>query len=190
VLAAAGGLLVAGGVIAAVLLASSGPRAVPGKPAAMAPTWTAAQQALVARLDPTALSGCRPDASPAGSGITAAVFCATPAGRQVAVYAYQDHAALQADVTTRVNSVVPDGRCERGANEVFSWDDGPGTPTGGTAICQHRDDKEFLFWSSDSDLVAFLAYDTDPRALFDWWQSFQPLPDTTSSAPTQAARPA
>jgi hypothetical protein len=192
VIAAVGCLAVTAAVVVSVLLTGGGS----GRPVAVAATpadLDAAQRALVNRLDPTALRDCRPDAKPAGSGVTAALFCATPDGHEVAVYAYQDRTALETDVATRSDAVVTTGRCERGNNEVFTWDDGPGTAEGGTVVCEHRAGRQFLFWSSDADLVAFLAYDADPRALFTWWESFQPFPDTSSAptgAPSQQARPA
>ncbi len=171
----------------------TGTSAAAATPAAATPQaadggWTSERRALADRLDPAEMVGCRPNPSPAGVGVTAALFCATPDGRQVAVYAYRDADALRSDVTQRANGVPSEGRCERGENEVFSWDTGPGTPAGGTVVCHHRDGHAFLFWSSDADVVSFLAYDTDPRALVDWWESFEPFPDR--AGPTAAPRPA
>ncbi|MDT3438427.1 MULTISPECIES: hypothetical protein [unclassified Pseudofrankia] len=172
---------------AAAPLAGATPAAAVPSPTAGG-GWTPAQRALADRLDPAVMLGCRPNTSPAGTGVTASLFCATPEGRQVAVYAYQDADALRSDVTERANGVPSEGRCERGENEVFSWDTGPGTPAGGTVVCHHRDGRAFLFWSSDADVVSFLAYDTDPRALVNWWESFEPFPDR--AGPTAAPRPA
>jgi len=162
--------------------------AVPAGTPAADGGWTAGQRALARRLDPAVLLGCRPNPAPAGAGVTASIFCATAEGRQVAVYAYRDADALRSDVTQRANGVPSEGRCEGGADEVFSWDTGPGTPTGGTVVCHHRDGRAFLFWSSDADNVSFLAYDADARSLVDWWESFQPFPDR--DRPTAAPRPA
>ncbi|ONH32277.1 hypothetical protein [Pseudofrankia asymbiotica] len=174
---------------AAAPLAEATPAAAGSSPAA-GEGWTPAQRALADRLDPAVMLGCRPNPSPAGTGVAASLFCATPEGRQVAVYAYQDAEALRSDVTERANGVPSEGRCERGENEVFSWDTGPGTPPGGTVVCHHRDGRAFLFWSSDADVVSFLAYDSDPRALVSWWESFEPFPDRAGAGPTAAPRPA
>ena len=148
--------------------------------------WTSAQRALSYRLDSARLVACRPNPSPAGAGVAAALYCATPQGRQVAVYGYRDADALRSDVAERANGVPTDGSCENGDNEVFRWGAGPGVAPAvqGTAICHHRDGKAFLFWSSDAELTAFLAYDTDSGALFGWWTSFAPFPNRSGLAGT------
>jgi hypothetical protein len=170
--------------VAAATPAATAPAAAPGQ------AWTEAQRALSARLDPAAVSDCRPNPTPAGAGVTAALFCATTGTHQeIVVFGYRDDASLTADVAARVNEVVGDGQCETGGSETFTWDTGPHTPAGGTVICDAHGGQHFLFWSSDDDLVSFLSYGSDPRALFDWWESFEPFPGTTGGA-TNAARPA
>ncbi|MBL7496817.1 hypothetical protein I6A84_44225 [Frankia sp. CNm7] len=158
----------------------------PGQPGS--PNLTTEQRDLVSRFDPAQLRACEPNPEPAGAGITAAVFCQTADGRTIAAYGYGDRGALRDDVATRVGGITEGGRCERGGSEVFQWDTGAGSRPGGTVICHPRDGYQFLFWSMDANEVAFLAYDRDPRALYDWWTDFQPFPGGDGpSAPPRAA---
>ncbi|WP_157488913.1 hypothetical protein [Pseudofrankia sp. DC12] len=182
---------VVGGLFA-VATRSGGAAASPAAAPAATPelAWTEAQRALAARLDPAAVSDCRPNPAPAGAGVTAALFCsATDTHQQIAVFGYRDDASLTADVAARADGVAGDGRCEDGGSEIFTWDTGPRTQTGGTVICDTRAGQHFLFWTADADLVSFLGYGSDPRALFDWWESFQPFPDSTDPS-ASTARPA
>jgi hypothetical protein len=199
VLAVVAGVLVIAAVAGGLLVVATRSGGTSATPAPAAPaasaavpsqSWTDEQRALEARLDPRALTACRPNPSPAGGGVTAALFCTTTDTRQqVAVFGYGDAASLRSDVATRAAGVAGDGRCETGGSEIFTWDTGPDTPAGGTVICDTRDGQHFLFWTSDDDLVAFLSYGSDPRELFDWWEAFQPFPDTTGTA-ANPARPA
>jgi len=198
VLATVAGVLLAAGVAGGLFAVATrsggaGPAAAAAPSTTTAtpsPAWTAAQRALEARLDPASVRDCRPNPAPAGAGITAALFCSTTdTGQRIAVFAYRDDASLQADVTARADAVTGDGRCETGGSEVFTWDTGPGSPAGGTVICDAREGQHFVFWSSDSDLVSFLGYGSDPRALFDWWESFAPFPGS-AGGPSEAPRPA
>ncbi|ADP84099.1 hypothetical protein [Pseudofrankia inefficax] len=196
-LVVAAGVLVAAAVIGGLLavatrsggasaspLAATAPSATPGQ------AWTDAQRALAARLDPAAVVDCRPNPAPAGAGVTAALFCSTTdTHQQIAVFGYRDDASLTADVTARAGDVADDGDCETGGSEIFTWDTGPHTRAGGTVICDTHAGQHFLFWTSDEDLVSFLGYGSDPRALFQWWELFQPFPDS-AGASAATARPA
>ena len=185
--------VVAGGLFAVALGSGADAHAPvaagPAPSATASQGWTDAQRDLAARLDPAAVVGCRPDPTPAGAGVTAALFCTTAeAHRLIAVFGYRDDAGLQADVTARADAAAGDGRCETGGSEVFTWDTGA-PRAGGTAVCDTHAGRHFLFWSADDDLVSFLSYGDDPRALFDWWESFQPFPSTAGN-PASAPRPA
>jgi hypothetical protein len=156
--------------------------------------FTARQRTLVSLLDPRSMTDCRPNPDSEDSYTDAAVACTAEDGRQVLAFHEVDASALNHD-RRQVESHVSGtgGDCRNGQDEVFDWNVGNG-PRVGTAICYHEKNGQFtIVWTYDGQLVAFLAQDSDPTALYQWWQRFDPLPaqpGSTGTAPPSGSRPA
>ncbi|ABW15253.1 conserved hypothetical protein [Parafrankia sp. EAN1pec] len=152
--------------------ASASPSA---SPSASSGALTAAQSALLAKLDPTTMTDC--EANPGGEDedIDASLFCTADNGQLVAAYHYVDASHLDNDVEFRKTQVDDQGDCASGDPDIFTWNFKEGQ-TEGTALCYYYENSFFIFWTYDRDQVSFMALNDNASALYEWWAKFDPIP--------------
>ncbi|KQC38921.1 hypothetical protein [Frankia sp. ACN1ag] len=139
---------------------------------------TPAENELLAKLDSSAMTDCKPNSDAESDRIVAALYCDSDDGKVVAAYAYATAGDLTSDVDVRKALVTtPSGTCKDGGSEVFTWNFDQGK-TQGTAVCTVRQSSHFIFWSYDDKLVSFMATGTDGVALYEWWSGFDPVPQS------------
>ncbi|CAJ59879.1 MULTISPECIES: hypothetical protein [Frankia] len=157
---------------------SSSPSPSPSASPSASSTLTPAENELVAKLDSSAMTDCKPNRDAESDHILAALFCDSDDGKVVAAYAYATAGDLTSDVDVRKSlATAPGGTCKTGGSEVFTWNFDQGK-TQGTAVCTVRDSSHFIFWSYDDKLVSFMATGTDGVALYEWWSGFDPVPQS------------
>jgi hypothetical protein len=177
--------VVAGGASPRATTSASPPVTPPTTPAKALPsappsTPTAAlslaEQALVAKLDSGSLSGCKPAAGQENFTVQAAVTCiSTGEKHAVAAFSFFDADSLAQFTSTRDDEVTDSGSCKNGKDHVGRWNYTGETAEQGALICGHENGDFYIYWTYDADLVAFITFDEDGRALYDWWTDFDAL---------------
>ncbi|EIV94004.1 hypothetical protein [Frankia sp. QA3] len=157
---------------------STTPTSSPSPSPSASAELTPAENALLAKLDSSAMTDCKPNSDVEGDHILASLFCNSDDGKVVAAYAYATAGDLTSDIGVRKSRVTaPNGKCKEGGSEIFTWNFDQ-SKTQGTAVCTERQNGHFIFWSYDDKLVSFMATGTDGVALYEWWSGFDPVPQS------------
>ncbi len=157
---------------------SASPSPSPSPSPSASTAFTPAESELVAKLDSSAMTDCKPNSDAESDRILASLYCNSDDGKVVAAYAYATAGDLANDIDVRKSRVTtPNGTCKEGGSQVFTWNFDQ-DKTQGTAVCTALQSSHFIFWSYDNKLVSFMATGTDGVALYEWWSGFNPVPQS------------
>jgi hypothetical protein len=137
--------------------------------------FSAAEQALVNQLDPSAMKDCEPARDEETSEINAAVLCnAGDDGRGVFAFNFVNKTALQNDSSSYSKGITTQGDCKNGKDQVTTWSYDNNETTQGALLCSHTTDgSAYIRWYYTDKLLGFFATDKDGVALYTWWRNFE-----------------
>jgi hypothetical protein len=139
------------------------------------PTFTAEEEALLARVPEGHRSSCVSESDPYPDGRTARLTCTGEGGEVVGYAQMPDNASLYSAYDA-IKADTPEGKCAD-----LERADGPynisGTPAGrllcfrGGTAGDPEADYAWIMWTDDQLLILSWAYrtDGDRTALYDWW---------------------